>query len=226
MAETVRGHLVQQFRQLLAQPREIVLRVQAARAVGFPFVLVGIDQVDVGTEVQLAPAELAEAEHHQPLRRAVGIAHAAEAAREVGFQRVQRQPQAGFRQRAAAGEDLLDIGALDHVAPHQPGRFRLPVAAQQARPFALVVRLQHRRGQRRRRIGLQLVQQFRLADERIDGEVAGQRQPRQRRFVGSRAAAGTQALQRARGQRLQFRGEHIIHVAIVASPARRYRADP
>ena len=226
MAEAVRGHLVQQLRQLLAQPREIVLRVQAARAVGFAFVLVGVDQVDVGAEIQLAPAQLAEAEHHQPLDCAGGIAHHPESPREVRLQRVQRQPQAGFRQRAAACEDLVDVSALDHVAPDQPGRFRLPVATQQPCPVGLALRLQQRRRHWRPGIGLQLRQQLRLAGEHIDGEVAGQRQSRQRRFVGNRAAGRAQALQGARGQGLQLGGIHVVHAPIVASPTRRYRADP
>jgi len=72
-------------------------------------------------------------------------------------------------------------------------------------------------GQRRRRIGLQLRQQLRLADERIDGEIAGHRQPRQRRFVGNRATDRAQALQGARGQGLDLGGKHIVHAPIVAS---------
>lgn len=207
--------------------------MQAARAprlrggrLGFALVFVGVDQVDVGTEVQLAPAQFAEAEHHQPLDCAGSIAHHPEAPREVRLQRVQRKPQAGFRQRAAAGEDLLDVGALDHVAPDQPGRFRLPVAAQQPRPFGLVLRLQQRRRHWRPGIGLQLRQQFRLPDQRIDGEITGQRQSCQRGLVGNCAAGRPQALQGARGQGLHLGGKQVVHAPIVASPTHRYRADP
>ena len=94
MAEPVGGDLIEQLRQLLAEPGEIILRRQPARAIGLAFVLVGVDQIDVRAEIQLAPAQLAEAEYHQPLPTAVTIAHHAKALCEFPLQRLQCQLQA------------------------------------------------------------------------------------------------------------------------------------
>ena len=121
MAEAVGGDLVEQLRQLLAQAREVALGVERARAIGLAVVLVGVDQVDVGTEVELLAAELAQPEHHQPLRRAVGGAHHAVALRELGLERGQRGLQAGFGQARAAGQRGIDVVEAEHVAPDQPG---------------------------------------------------------------------------------------------------------
>ena len=138
MAEAVAGDFIQQPRQLLPQPREVVRGRQCARTVGGAFVLVGIDKVDVGTEIQLAAPQLAQREHDQPLRRAGIVADGPVALPKHGFQRLQRHLQAGIGERRGAGEDLVDRRALDRVAPHQPGGFRLPVPTQQARPVVAV----------------------------------------------------------------------------------------
>ena len=125
MAEAVGGDFVEQLRQLLAEPREPVLRVQRARAVRLAFMFIGVDQVDVGTEIEFATAELAQPEHHQPLRIAFTVADHAEALHHLEFERIVGELQAGVGQGGAAGQDPVDRRALHHVAPDQAGRLRV-----------------------------------------------------------------------------------------------------
>src|SRR5690606_39359700 len=65
VAEALGGGLVQELRQLLAEPRVVLLRSQRARAVALARLLVAVDQVHVRGEVELAAAELAEREPPQ-----------------------------------------------------------------------------------------------------------------------------------------------------------------
>jgi hypothetical protein len=58
VAEAIDGGFVQQLGQALAEAGEILLGGQRARAVGFAALRVGVDQVDIGTEVELAAAGL------------------------------------------------------------------------------------------------------------------------------------------------------------------------
>src|SRR3546814_1291357 len=67
VAEAVGGDLVEQLRQLLPEAREPGLGRERARAIALAVGGIGVDQVDVGAEVELAAAELAQAEHDQPL---------------------------------------------------------------------------------------------------------------------------------------------------------------
>src|SRR3546814_88025 len=67
VAESVGRYLVEQFRQLLPEAREPGLGRERARAIALAVGGIGVDQVDVGAEVELAAAELAQAEHDQPL---------------------------------------------------------------------------------------------------------------------------------------------------------------
>src|SRR3546814_17214170 len=75
VAESVGRYLVEQFRQLLPEAREPGLGRERARAIALAVGGIGVDQVDVGAEVELAAAELDQAEHDQPLPVAPALAH-------------------------------------------------------------------------------------------------------------------------------------------------------
>ena len=151
---------------------------------------VGVDQVDVGTEVELAAAELAQAENDQPLHVSVPIAHDAVALGEFSFHRRKGDLQAAFGQIRAAGERGVDIVQAKHVPPDQPRRSRGAVAAQQCGPVRAVVRVEHRFGKWLGAIVAQeAFEQIGLARERIDGEIAGDGdafEPRDRARIGQR----------------------------------------
>jgi hypothetical protein len=93
---------------------------------------------------------------------AIGCADHAEALHHLEFQRIQRQLQAAIGQGGAGGQDLLDRRVFDHVAPDHPGRFRLPVQAQQTAPVGAIAGIEHGRRERRAASGLQPRQQRRL----------------------------------------------------------------
>jgi hypothetical protein len=145
-------------------------------------VFVAVDEVDVGTEVQLAAAELAEAEYDQSLRLACSRTHGTVTLRELGFQRFQRDPQAGLGQARAAGQRGVDIVEAEHVAPDQSRGFGLAVAAQQPWPLIAVVGGQ-RRWRRRRSVVIngKSREQIRLRGEYFDGEIADERNAAQLR---------------------------------------------
>ena len=92
VAEAIDRGFVQQLGQALAEAGEILLGGQRARTVGFAALRVRIDQVDIGTEVELATAELAQAEYHQLLGDACAITNHAVPLCEFLLQGVQRQP--------------------------------------------------------------------------------------------------------------------------------------
>ncbi len=148
--EAVGGGLVEQPHQALSEPREVFLGGQRTRAVGLAALRVGVDQVHVGGEIQFAAAELAQAEHYQPLHAAVGSTHHAMARGELAFQRLQRQRQAVLGQLRAAGQGRIDLVQAQHVAPHQPRRGGRAVATQLRRPCGGLRRIQLRQRQRRR----------------------------------------------------------------------------
>ena len=175
VAETVHRRFVQQFRQALSEPGEVILRRQRTRAIGLAVVRERVHQIHVGGKIQFAAAELAEAEHHQPLHAAVGGAHHAMALGEFGFQRFQADAQAVFRQPRAAGEDGVDVIQSQHVTPDQAGRFGGAIAPQLFLPASGFIGCQDRRGRRRGAVvAEQGVQPVRLASQGFQGEVAGQ----------------------------------------------------
>src|SRR5204862_4635266 len=63
VAEAVGGDILEQLRQALADAREVFLRRERARALALAVFGEGVDEVDVGGEVELATAELAQPEH-------------------------------------------------------------------------------------------------------------------------------------------------------------------
>ncbi len=91
VAEAIHGGVIQQPRQALAKACEVFLGGERARAIGFAALRVGVDQIHIRTEIEFATTELAQAEHHQLLRAAIGGTHHAVAAGEFLFQRGQRQ---------------------------------------------------------------------------------------------------------------------------------------
>ena len=221
VAEAVGGDLVQQPGQALSQPREIVLGLQRAAPVGLAIPRIGVDQVDVGGEVELATAQLAQAEHDQALRHPVRVAHHAMALGEFPFHRGQGDAQALLGQGGAAGQGLFHRVQAQHVAPDQPGGTGAAISPQQARPGIRIGRIQHRQRQRRRVRSGQVFEQGRLAAQGVDGEVAGhgdlghpgtQRAVFQRGGVtwGSRAQAGQRAFGQARGQGRGGRGTNSL----------------
>ena len=217
MAEAVGRRFVEQLCQLLPEPRVVLLGCQRARAVAFAVVLVAVYEVDVGGEVELAATQLAQREHDQPLRVAVGIADDAVAFGEVRFQCRQPGLQAAFGQRRGAGQRRVDRVQAEHVAPYQPGRFGSAMAAQQRLPVGSVAGVQRWQHEWLRLPFAQGGQQGRLPCQGGDGEVAGDRDARHLRPHGvvielrrQQRRGGAQALQRAFGDGGQF-GVGSIH---------------
>ena len=222
VAEAVDGRLVQQLRQPLAQPHEVVLGGERSHAVRLPALRIRVDQVDVGGEVKFAAAQLAQAEHHQALHTAVGRAHHAMALRELGFQRVECSLQADFRQSRGAGQRVVDRVQAMHVAPYQARGFGRAIAAKQLRPLRGVVRDQ--RGHRPRRSAIVVEQgceKFGLPAQCFQREIAGGDHARNT-FDGVRVGQhrihvhrrGSQARQSAFGQcfKLCIEGEgRVVH---------------
>ena len=111
---------------------------------------VGVDEVDVGGEIQLAAAELAQAEHDQPLHAAVGGRAPRRGVRANSpSSAASADLQARFGQARAAGERGVDVVEARHVAPDQARRFGGAVAAQQRGPFGAQFARQHQRWRRR-----------------------------------------------------------------------------
>ena len=152
--------------------------------------LVGVDQVDVGTEVQLAAAELAQAEHDQPLRARRRWSRAPRRGVARTRLRARRARPAGSVSASRVLPASVSSTSSRPSTSRQTSRvgFGRAVAAQQRRPVA--------RGSRRsapaaaataRRVGAQPRQQIGLAQQRIDREVAGDAQ----RGAAFAAACGT-----------------------------------
>ncbi len=210
VAEAIDGGFVQQLGQALAETGEILFGGQRTRAIGFAAVRVGVDQVDIGTEVELATAQLAEAKHYQLLRDAFAIANHAVALGEFLLQGLQCQPQAVLGQGGGAGQGLRHVVQPGQVAPDQPCGHRRSPAPQLCRPITGLQRVKHRRRDRRAAGRGQLRQQGRLPHQGIQGEVAGHRQPGQQRQQVGRDGLWQdlgQARQGAVDKRLQGDGQ-------------------
>ena len=119
MAEAIAGDVSQQLRQALAEAGEPGFGFQRPRAIGDAVFGKGKHQVHVGAEIQFVPAQLAQAEHHQRLHLAVGVAHQA-----VGlFKRPDQGLHAGLKglvgDAAGAGKGGIDVVEAHDVAPDQ-----------------------------------------------------------------------------------------------------------
>ena len=210
MAEAINGGFIQQLGQALAEAGKVLLGRQRARTVGFTALHVGVDQIDIGTEVELATAQLAQPEHHQLLRLAVVIEDHSMALGELLLQGVQRQAQAVLGQRSGTGEGLWHVVQPGQVAPDQAGRHRRAPAPQLCRPVAGLQWVEHRRRQRRAARRGQLRQQAGLAHQRVHGEVTADRQLHQHRLQLGRDGIGHclgQARQCAVNEGLQGGGQ-------------------
>ena len=67
--EAVGGHLVQRGDHAASEPLEELAVAEPPRARGLAFLRIDEDEVDVGRHVELAAAELAHRDDHEPLRR-------------------------------------------------------------------------------------------------------------------------------------------------------------
>ncbi len=211
MAEAIDGGFIQQLGQALAETGEIFFRRQRTRSIGFTSLRIGVDQIHIGTEVELATAQLAKAEHHQLLRDAVFIGDDAVTLGEFLLQGVQRQPQAVFGQSGGTGQSLRHVVQTGQVTPDQPCGHRGTPAPDLRRPVAGLQRIEHRRWDRRAAGRGQLCQQGRLPHQGVQREVAGHRQPGQQRQQVGRDVLGQdlgQARQSAVDKRLQG-GGHV-----------------
>ena len=224
MTEALGGDFVEQFRQLLAQAGEVILRRQRARAIAVAVLFVGVDQIDIRAEVQFAAAELAQREHHQPHRRSIGAAHHAGTLLELALQRRQPALQAVFGEARGRGQGLVQGVEALHVAPDQAYGFGQAEATQQGRPVGAVFDGQRRqRRSERAVVGEQSRQQRGLAQADVDREVAGHRQRADPRLhdciVGQVRQRGAQARERAVGDGVKSgkRGVGVIHARILAS---------
>src|SRR5690606_8501494 len=137
MAEALGGGVAQQLRQALAEAGEPGLRIQRPRAVALAGFAVGVDEVDVGAEVQFAAAQLAQAEHHQLLFAAADVADAAMTLRQLCRERLDADPQGLFGNATAAGQGGVHVVQAVQVAPDQAGGFGGAPATQAGGPVAL-----------------------------------------------------------------------------------------
>ncbi len=165
--------------QRLADARVVGAGVERTGAVAVAVFGEGEHDVDVGGEVQLAAAELAEREHHQALRLPVRVTHDTVARGDLAFGAAQSRFDAGLGQHRGAGQRGLDrVGAVD-VAPDQAQRLATAEMTQLGAQL-VVVQIGQRAGARVgvARIAHQLQQfrleQARIAQEALVGEVAGQ----------------------------------------------------
>ena len=233
-ADAVHGRLVQQAHQLAPEPDEILAVVEPARAVAVAALRIGQHQVDVGGEVQLAAAELAEADHQQPLQLALGIAAVAVTRGQRALGPAQRGAEQRLIQHAGGGQDLRQFIQPVDVAKHQPQRLGVAKTAQRLHAGRFVVRqlegVDARAGVAAGAQPLQPLrrQQLRLAAPHLKREIAGQQGAPDalghagivmQRHAGG-AAAGNQVAVAVVDQRTQRGGFMGSHRRIVPHCAR------
>src|SRR5690606_17812374 len=137
MAEALGGGVAQQLCQALSQAGEPGFGLQRPGAVALAGFAVGVDQVDVGAEVQFAAAEFAQAEYDQSLFVAVAVADAAVAFGQLRREGVDAGLQCLLGDAAAAGQGGIDVVQAVQVAPYQAGGFGGAPAAQAGGPVVL-----------------------------------------------------------------------------------------
>ena len=135
-----------------AEPREVVLVVDAARARGRALLRKQENEVDVGGEVELAAAELAHAEHDERLRFAGRVARLTIRAHQVAVRVLDGRGDGGIGEGAGVGQGLRDRGPAREVAPgdahhlartlapqrrHEPGEIRLVAPRRHSRAAAI-----------------------------------------------------------------------------------------
>ncbi len=112
----IRRDLVQRADDAPAEPLEELAIGQRLRAIRLAVLRVDEDEIDVGGHVELAPAELAHADHHEVLRGAVLVARLAVLGRQRAPVERDGGVQGGLGERRHVGADLGQIGARAHVA--------------------------------------------------------------------------------------------------------------
>ena len=147
---------------------------QPLRAVGVAFLGVDEHQVDVRRDVELAPAELAHADHHQRLRRAAGAPRAAGLLRLARLGPGQRGGDRGLGQVAHRAADLGQVGRPGQIARHHPQQHALAQPAQAPLERGLVVALRALE----RGVDLRARERLRL------GELGGELGPRLQHVAG------------------------------------------
>jgi hypothetical protein len=142
VAESVGGDVAQQLRQALANAREVFLGRERSRTVASAVLGEGVDEVDVGRKVELAAAELAQAEHHERSGAAATVIDAPVPFAHRSFHRGERAVQRLFGDARAARERLLHRIQARQVAPDQSRRLRRAPAAQGPGPVGIGALLQ------------------------------------------------------------------------------------
>ena len=128
MRESVGGNLIEQIGQALAKPGEIGFGRQRAFAITAAMAGKRIDQINVGGKIQLATAELAQAEHGHILLRALFGQNRTMCAFHIGQQRIEPYAQGLFGNPGTAGQCLLDVVDAGHITPDQFDRLCAPPA--------------------------------------------------------------------------------------------------
>ena len=130
----VTGDFVERGNQPLAEAGEEVMHFDTSPAVRCPgrFLYLGIneDQVDIGRNVQLAPAELAHADHHQPLWLAVVVERFTKIFHQLAVQEGQRVVDAEIGQQGHRFDDLFQRRQSGQIAHDQAGHDALAQTAQ------------------------------------------------------------------------------------------------
>ena len=137
--ESVLGHRGEQRDELAAQVEEIFVVRELARPVGIALIRIDEHQVDVGRNIELAPAELAHADHRELLRLPGRRARRAEpgAQRRVGP--IERGGDLLLGELAHRAADLGKIGAALEIARHDAQEHALPQPPQPSAQRNLVV---------------------------------------------------------------------------------------
>ena len=128
----VAGDVAQRGDQTLAEAREEVVGLDLATAGGFAVFRVNEDVVDVGRDVELAPAKLAHADHQQALRTSLGVQRLAELRGELAMQEVERDVGRYIGTLRHGFDDLGEGGLATDIAHDEGGHDALAQTAQHA----------------------------------------------------------------------------------------------
>ena len=153
--EAVGGHFGQQFDHLAAQPREEIEIVDALAepvgrvGIGFTAFRIDEDEIDVGTDVQLAPAQFAHADADEGLHGAGAAVfrfatRLAETRNERNARLIGRYAHRQFGQQRHALGDFVQIGQARQIAHDQMGHRAGTQVAQRALDAGFVGRFERR----------------------------------------------------------------------------------
>ncbi len=185
--EAILGSRIEQPDEFPAEPVEILLVVDRARAVGLPGLREQEHEIDVGREIELPAAEFAHAEHDQRHLRAVRAARPAERSLQLRLCGHRGGANAGVREFGQAAQGFGDARAAGDLAPGDAQHFAPPPLAQHplrfraaccvgGTPLVLAVCLVR---VRRHRVAAQPRERLGIAVQRRGGELAARNHPRQ-----------------------------------------------